>query len=203
MRICDPKSLRVTTSFTLDNPLVAKFAEKNAARLVTGISNETKKALRTLIAQSFDEGIPVGELSRMIRPMIGLTKNQTTAVLNARKSWQAAGVEKERLAKLVTRYATKLLRKRSIAIARTESIYAAAQGQLAAWKLSEKNGVILAEKTLRIWLPDANACERCRYIADQGPVKFNDPFITQDGKRIMTPPLHPHCECSVGLKFAK
>lgn len=48
-----------------------------------------------------------------------------------------------------------------------------------------------------------NCCDECAVMEkkyDDG-IPMTEPFITVEGRAIMTPPYHPNCRCTVGFKF--
>lgn len=196
--------LAVRAAFDLVNPRAAAAAQIQGARFVTGVTAETRHAIRTLVVRAVTDGIAPRELAALIKPLIGLTARQTQAVLNAREAWLEAGLSTDVVAKKAEAYAAKLLAQRAVAIARTETIAAAANGQLAAWRAAADAGLIDRSRTWRIWqaaIVSPRTCPRCRSLHDQ-VVAFDQVFVVPiDGETVWAPPLHPNCRCSVSLTF--
>lgn len=188
-------------SFRIVNPLATAAAKANAARMVTAVSAETKAGIRALIARSFADALPPVKTARIIRGMVGITSRQAQAVLNARAGWAKAGLSADVIEGKATRYAAKLLRQRALNIARTESIRAASEGQLAAWQQAAKDGRIQPHRTRRIWVAarGERTCEVCKRLHGQS-VAFDAPFVLGD-LELMASPAHPSCRCSQALRF--
>jgi hypothetical protein len=176
--------------FDLVNPLAASAARQHGARLVREISAETRAAITVAVQRSFGEGVAPRELARLIRPLIGLNAKQVQAVVNARTAWIASGLNVETAEVKAQRYAAKLLRQRALTIARTESIRAAASGQLEAWKSAAREGILQPWRTVRVWdaSTDSRVCPLCSRL-DGERVAFDAPFSFGG----MAPPRHPQC----------
>ena len=71
-------------SFFFDHtwPGVTKWVQEHGAEFVTNISAEQKNAVSALIARAYSKGESAEELSRAIRPCIGLTQRQAIANAN-------------------------------------------------------------------------------------------------------------------------
>jgi hypothetical protein len=108
--------------FDGENLAAQRAAERAAAAMVTGISEQTRAALRTLIVRAIREGIPPYDAARMIVSMIGLTEQQAGAAMSYREQLINEGLSFDRINVLVDRYSAKLLRQRSVTIARTECL---------------------------------------------------------------------------------
>ncbi len=61
---------------------VTKWVQEHGAEFVTNISAEQKNAVSALIARAYSKGESAEELSRAIRPCIGLTQRQAIANAN-------------------------------------------------------------------------------------------------------------------------
>lgn len=197
MRLCNSTTLRETARFDAKNPLAQDAARQNAARMVTEISRETKKAIAQVIQRSIAEGIPPVQQARLIRPMIGLHSRQANAVMNARAQWLKSGLSLTDTEKKVAKYAEKLLKQRSMAIARTESMRASNLGQRTAWRQAEEKGLIDAATTRRVWIATLGSCPICNGL-DGEEAAMEGRF--SDGSE--EPPAHPHCRCTTGLVFS-
>lgn len=195
-------AIAVRAAFDLVNPLAATAARTQGAQFVTLVTAETQAAIRALVARAVTEGIAPRELARLIQPLIGLTRRQAQAALNARAAWEDSGLTGDVLTTKVDAYAAKLLKQRALMIARTETIDAANAGQLAAWQDAAAKGLLRPDRTFRIWSAanDPRVCPICAEL-DAQVVGFDEPFVTIDGIEIMAPPVHPLCRCSVSLVF--
>jgi Phage Mu protein F like protein len=194
--------VQLTGRLDLTNPRAIQQAQKNAATLVTNVSRETRLAIRDVVTRAISEGIDVREAARMIRPLIGLTRGQATAVLNQRERLLRAGVEATRVQAISERYADKLLRYRSRMIARTEVLRASNDGLRSSWREAQRQGLLDGD-TKKRWLvtPDDRLCELCAPLADHEPVLLEETFDTDLGP-LQGPPLHPNCRCTLVLTLS-
>jgi predicted ABC-type ATPase len=190
----------VATSFRFDStaPAATRVAERQAARLVTNISTETRKALRALITRSVSQGIPVYDAARAIRSMVGLTVQQAQAAMNYRAELIDSGLTLERVNRLVDTYARKKLHERALTIARTEVMSALNVGQIESARQAQAKG-LLGNGTRKIWVatPDEKTCWVCGPM-DGVSVPLADDFLTPGGP-LPGPPAHPRCRCTQGL----
>lgn len=202
-------------SFSIPNPEAERWAAEASSRLVVEVTEETRAAIRTIIARSFSQSIPVAEVARQIRPLIGLTEASAEAVQNlvARilanpggKVWAGGmgirvpkSVTWDYLSKWSARYSAYLLNRRAISIARTEVIRAANEGQLQLWRKSVTEGWLRGDE-LKQWIttPDDRLCQECEAMEGE-VVPLEQEFSSGD----MVPPLHPQCRCTIGLAPAQ
>src|SRR3990167_574721 len=133
---------RLAGQLKLTSPFVLQAASKHAANLVTGVSAETKRAIRRIIFEAIRDGTPPASAARTIRNIVGLTERHAIAVQRFGEVHRAAATT-ERLRGLaerrIDRYSRKLLNLRSRNIARTETIRASRVGQQEAWKEMARN----------------------------------------------------------------
>ena len=187
----------ITTPFRFDGKNVNALdaAQAFAAKRVTEVSDETRKALKAVVARAFREQIPPYEAARIIKPMIGLTSRQAQAAMNYRVRLIDSGLPLDKVDSLHAKYVAKKLRYRSRMIARTETINSLAHGKQVGWEQAQKKGLLPKNATKRITL-GANPCPICIGIQRAGPVPLNGFFQTPSGRR-KTPTFHPHCTCAV------
>jgi hypothetical protein len=188
--------------FDVTNPAAVVAAERNAAALVSGVSKATRTAIREVIARAVGEGIPPREAAQMIKPLIGLRRDQAAAVMSYRKELQrAARLNAARLQRAVERYSDRLLRQRALLIARTETLRAVNEGQQALWEQAVRDG-LLGAKVMKLWIvtPDDKTCPSCKAVR---PKRVPLRSLFRSGlKTVPTPPLHPNCRCTVGISTA-
>jgi hypothetical protein len=180
-------------AFKGDNKRAQSVAEKQAARMVTEITKETRAALRALVARSIREGIPPYNAARAIRDMVGLTTRQSQAAMNYRRGLIESGLTLEKVDRLTEKYAAKKLRERSENIARTEIMGALNKGSKEATRQAEADG-LLDDKATKTWIitPDDRLCDQCEPLDDM-TIPLNADFPQGD------PPLHPQCRCIVAV----
>lgn len=186
---------RTKFAFNHVDARTVQAAESTAARFVTGVTNETRKAIRSVITRAFKDGISPRDTAQLIKPLIGLSERQALAVVNRRLRNKAAGMAADKVAKDADRYALKLLRQRAELIARTELAMASTDGQLAGWRQARDQG-LLSRQLVRRWIvtPDDRLCPSCAPM-DGATAPLDVPFAGG----VMGPPLHPLCRCAVGL----
>ena len=185
----------VTLDFARVNPYVITTARSQAAILVTRVSLETQAAIRAVVVEGFKQGITRRNLSRLIKPMIGLTERQALAALHFSERMKMAGAPLPMVNRETTAYVHRMIRERAETIARTELIGASVRGQRAAWLAGRRDGVIPAGAEME-WIvtPDDRLCKRCLDMEGETA----DVEGTFKGGSI-GPPLHPRCRCAVGL----
>ncbi len=186
--------------FDMDDPAAVRWAEEEAAALVVEIDASTREAIRALVVRALREGGHPRVVARWIRPLIGLHSRWAVAVLNYRLRLEARGFAVDRVETLVARYYAKLLRARSLNIARTEILRAANVGKRLAWEQARARG-LLGTAPQKQWIAAAGACETCA-AADGQVVAFDDAFSTALGNFEM-PPAHPSCRCTAGLVIGR
>jgi len=161
-----------------------EWANKNSAKLVTAVNNETRKAIRGAIKTGLNQGQSIKEIARDLKPMIGLNQRQHLSVRRFREKLINAGLPKETIKKRVGRYAEKSLRYRARMIARTETAGALSDGNLM--------GLQAMGATYVKGIAGATACEVCLSIINGQVYKIQEAFGMI--------PVHPNCSCTFVLK---
>lgn len=171
----------VLLSFDATNPRAVEFARSRAAEMVTEVSEETRRAIRSRVVAAFDRGFPPDRLAREIRDVgIGLTRRQSAAVDNFREALESgdpatirqqtqrrlSAVQQQQLRsaaasgqvsqelrdELVGRYAESMRNRRALNIARTETINASTAGQQKLWEEAIDQEVLDADRSRKIWI---------------------------------------------------
>lgn len=196
--------LGAAISFQLTNPRAVDWAAEASARFVTGITEQTRVALREVIERAFVEGLAPREAAPLIRELVGLTERQTMAVINYRFELLEAGKDADTVARAATRYSRQLLNYRSLLIARTETVAASNAGQHELWRQARDAGLLDTDRMQRRWSTahDERTCPICLPMDGQ-TVGFDQLFEAGDGSRVLHPPAHPACRCSVGAVFQR
>lgn len=179
--------------FDITNPYAQDYIRNDVGNLITGITDETKIAIRDIIESGFFEGMTVAEMAREMRSYIGLNDRQMRAL--QRYADELGGLSPD-TADRIRKKSEKMIRYRATMIARTETIAAANAGQRTAWRQAAQDGVIDSHATSRVWITTEGerTCEVCLGY-DGKKVAFNEEFPSSD------PPIHPLCRCTVGLVF--
>jgi hypothetical protein len=205
----------VGVSFDKTNPRAQRWAKIRAAELVAGISEETRLAIRAVIEQAFNDNIPPREAARLIRPLVGLSEPYAQAVLHLHRNLvrhagtvvmagkvrirvPEGGPSPEFLERHTRQYSERLLVKRALNIARTETMAASNEGQRELWLQAVEQGSLEADEQ-REWIvtPDDRLCALCAPL-DGAVAPLDKPFQTSEGP-VMGPPLHPQCRCAQGI----
>lgn len=145
-RARDLESGQVARWHPLPSASMLKTSRRNvwpsakAANAVTEITQETKRAIRTLIVESIRDGIPPREAAHRIRSMVGMTKRQALAAANFRVALVDSGLTAGRVDAAVERYIAKKIRERSVNIARTEIMSGLVRGQAESMGASARGG---------------------------------------------------------------
>ena len=191
------------------------WAEKFAADRVKKVSAETRKALKEIIVDSIKQKIPPRDSALLIRGVVGMSAPQAMAAAKyfngltdtmMTPSVLAAGgtglsKANSARAKAFDRYRKKLIRRRSITIARTEVIDSLSAGMEQSW-VQAKDKNLLGKNAKKKWLATSfGACPICRALAMEEPVpldgSFNATLAPNSLKPIKRPTAHPNCRCAL------
>lgn len=178
------KLFQVRAAFSVLNPEAVKAAEKFTADLVRQVNSETKKGIRTFISAGIKEGKAMDKIARELRPLVGLTQNQTQSIMNYRTLLG----DKEKFPKLtsadidrkVQRYADKTHRRRAQTISRTETARAQTIGYVQGM---EDLGVEQLE-----FSASSGCCDECAAMN-------GEKYSISEAKGII--PVHPNCRCAL------
>lgn len=198
-------------SFIFDpmNAGVIGWTEKHAAEFVTSVTMDQVKGLREVIKMATQTGMNVDQLSRAIRPMVGLNWQQSRANMRYFENMVNSGTSYTTALDKAIRYSARQSRYRGYMIARTELVFAYNQGSLYGVEQAQAQG--LMGDVVKIWCTaeDERTCEICSglereskaAIEEYGGIGLRDDFdfktkLNNIGIK-RTPPAHPHCRCSV------
>lgn len=190
-----PRKAPFGASFTAINLEAVSWARRRAGLLVADVAY-VRDAIRRLVTASQEFGIPVRVLARQVLEVIGLDARRMAALeAYGAEQWAIradAGVVEAR----IQRYADRLRRQRSMVIARTETISALSQGQLALWRQAVARGLISTQRMGKRWIvtPDDKLCPYCEAL--DGEVVPLEAAWADD---VVAPPLHPCCRCAMAL----
>jgi hypothetical protein len=189
-------------TFTGVDRFSVKAARETAAQFVTGVTEETRAAVRAIVVESFTQGVSPRDTAARIREVVGLTARQSRAVLQHRSTLLREGASRSAAGKSARRYAERLIGKRATTIARTEIMRASNAGQRASWSAAVADGHLSA-RSRKLWIvaPDDRLCPYCEPmdgVAVGLDLKFDTGLGQVDG-----PPLHPNCRCTLGIRPAE
>lgn len=186
------------------NPMqteVIKWTNERAAQFVTNVTRDQVKAMREVIKRASQlHDLNVDELSRAIRPMVGLDWRQAIANQNYYNSLINGGMNPRDALERSIKYSARQNRYRAYRIARTELSFAYNQGSYYGTKQAQEQGLL--GKMVKEWscAEDERTCEVCggldgMQIDLDGDFDFKTKLTGTGIKR--TPPAHPHCRCTV------
>lgn len=189
------------------NPMqenVVKWTNDRAAAFVTSVTRDQVKAMREVIKRATQlHDMNVDELSRAIRPMVGLDWRQAIANENYYLKMIENGVKPKVALDKSIRYSARQNRYRAYRIARTELVFAYSNGVYYGTKQAQEQGLL--GKSVKVWCcaDDERCCPTCSAL-DGVEVGIDDDFdfktkLIEPGIR-RTSPAHPHCRCSILIK---
>lgn len=197
-------------SFDLNTPSVMSWINERGAEFVTSVTEEQKDAIKTMLAQHADGKYTVDELSRVIRPCIGLTKDQSEANLryynNIKDTLQKNHPKmkpesvRKKAREAAVKYAEKQHRQRAFDIAQTEAAFAYNRGADEGIRQAQSQNLVGVMEKRWSTSGDGGVCDICKGLAGM-QIPMDDEFdfkgkILFAGQRL-TPPAHPRCACGV------
>ena len=182
---------------------VREWAQTRAAEFVTNTSTTQIMGLRAVVQRAAAlEDMVVDELARVIRPMVGLTKQQAIANMNYYETLIAGGMKTEKAMDLAIRYAARQHRYRAYNIARTELAFAYNKGSYEGIKQAQAAGYM--GEMVKVWCTadDERVCEICggmegKRIAMDEDFDYKTRLQAANPGIRRTPPAHPGCRCTV------
>ena len=189
---------------------VMNWIQNRGAALVTSCTEEQKDAISALLSKKMIEGHTVDELSRMIRPCIGLTEGQAKAnaryydsiVANLKKEHPRMKPEniQKKAQDAAAKYAERQHRQRAMTIAQTESAFAYNRGADEGIRQAQAHG--LFGQMMKRWSTsgDDAVCSICQGL--EGVELGMDEEFEFKGKQLfagqnLMPPAHPRCACAI------
>ena len=182
---------------------VKEWTAAHSAEFVTNVTTTQIEGLRAVVRRAAVlEDMSVDELSRVIRPMVGLTKQQSEANMNYFESLLKNGTSPKRAKELSIRYAARQHRYRGYNIARTELAFAYNQASYEGTKQAQAAGYM--GETVKVWCTadDERVCTICgglegKEIAMDEDFDFRTKLEGRNATIRRVPPAHPGCRCSV------
>lgn len=185
---------------------VLTWTASHAAEFVTNSTATQIEGLRAVVRRAAVlEDMSVDELARAIRPMVGLTKQQSIANMKYYETLLQNGVSAKKAQDLSIRYAARQHRYRGYNIARTELAFAYNQGSYEGTKQAQAAG--LMGETVKVWCTadDERVCSICgglegKVIAMDEDFDFQTKLAGRNATIRRVPPAHPSCRCGVLYK---
>ena len=199
------------------NPMqegVVSWTNDRAAAFVTSVTQDQIKAMREVIKRATQiNDMNVDELSRAIRPMVGLDWRQAIANQNYYNTLIENGVKTRDALDKSIKYSARQNRHRAYRIARTELAHAYNYGAYAGSKQAQAQGLL--GKCVKVWscASDERVCDICGQL-EGTEIGMDDDFYykNQHGNQTRINPklsdpimgrigtAHPGCRCTVMYK---
>ena len=196
--------------FNMQTPGMMDWISKRGAEFVTYVTQQQKDAVAALVAKKMRDSHTVDELSRLIRPCVGLTVKDAKATARLYDSVAAKlkqdhprmkpeSIRKKAL-DAAQKYAERKHRQRAMVIARTETAFAYNRGADEGIRQAQAAGYLGELKKRWCTSGDDAVCDVCASL-DGTEVGMDDDFdfggrLLFEGYRLL-PPAHPNCGCGV------
>ena len=196
--------------FDTQTPGILGWIRERGAEFVTASTQEQKDAIAALLTKKMRDGHTVDELSRLVRPCIGLTEGDAKAatrlydsiVANLRQEHPRMKPESIRRKALdaTQKYAERKHRQRAMTIAQTESAFAYNRGADEGIRQAQSQGLMGTVRKKWSTSGDDGVCDICNSL-DGVEIGMDDEFPFK-GKVLfaghhLLPPAHPRCACAV------
>ncbi|MGB0890491.1 MAG: phage minor head protein [Solirubrobacterales bacterium] len=186
--------------FDVLNEAVLEAMREHGAELVTEITDSTEVALRQLLAQMLEDGVPTTSQVKRIQSVVGLHSRHVQAVENLRAKLEALGKSPKFIERRAAAKARQLHRLRAQSIARFESGWSTGQGQVQAWKQARDEGIVTAQAK-KVWRDAGDELVRDEHSEMNGvKVGLDEDFVLPDGTVIAHGPTDPGCRCGVDIE---
>lgn len=207
------RDLAFTAFFDATNPRAISWAATRSSALVTEIGPDTRTALRSLIREGIQSGIPPRKLRQQIRQSVGLRSDQLKAVSNLRTRLASArpgslvragktrirvpktGASRSFIDSRASQYATRLRNQRALLISRTETLRSANAGQKELWKQAQDSGSLPKDQR-RVWIVTPDERLRDAHAEMDGQIVC----IDESFNPAIEPGSEPNCRCAQGLE---
>jgi Mlc titration factor MtfA (ptsG expression regulator) len=224
----------INQSFNLTNAAALRYAETRSSAFAKTLNRDTRAALKEVVTRSFADGVPPREAARQLQQMIGLAPRDAKAIANFRiqlekisernlsalsktamdrikrsdqRLFSTKSMDGDRQARMVDAYRARLMRERAMTLVRTETMAAANEGQMVAWRDAARRGQLdrkgKVPKKQWIVTPDDRLCPVCKPMAEQTrrlDELFTSPY---NGVSVQNPPIHWMCRCAMGMVWVR
>ena len=196
--------------FNMQTPGILNWLGERGAEFVTACTQEQKDAIAALLTKKMRDGHTVDELSRLIRPCIGLTEGDAKAATRfydnivATLKTEHPRMKPESIRKkaldATQKYAERKHRARAMTIAQTESAFAYNRGADEGIRQAQAEGYLGTMKKRWSTSGDDGVCETCASL--EGTEIDMDAEFGFKGRILfvghkLLPPAHPRCACAV------
>lgn len=171
---------------------IVAAAEKEAARLVTGIVEATRKAMAETIAFGLENQLGIDGIRDVLKDTIGLDSGRSSTLNNEYLELVESGdYSADEIAAIMEKRADELKKDRANTIAQTEGKRAVEAGERAN---AENRG---ATHKYSLSAGDDRVSDACAANEARGVIPMDEEYETVDGGGADAPPYHPNCRCTV------
>ena len=189
--------------FDFTDPRSIKYAEEQAAKLVTNMTAQMQEVVRRVITQAFNDRRTVWDTAEELQSVINLTARQEVtlskfAEMNRARLMQegVSGRKLElKMKQLVGEQTKRMIEQRSKVIARNEILTAENNGRFLGFEQSIEDGWS-SPTSVKRWSTstDERTCSICMPM-NGASVQWNESFPNG----VYMPPAHIMCRCSITL----
>ena len=194
----------------MQSPGISSWINGRGAEFVTASTQGQKDAIAALLSKKMRDGHTVDELSRLIRPCIGLTEGDAkaaaklydsiVATLKAEHPRMKPGSIRKKALDATMKYAERKHRQRAFTSAQTESAFAYNRGADEGVRQAQAQNLLGKCKKRWNTSGDDQVCQLCSSL-DGVEVDMDSEFKI-GGKQLFSgqhllPPAHPRCACAV------
>lgn len=192
------KATRGRITIDDSDPRVKAWLQTHGAELINQLSEESKRAIASIILHGQSEQIPPKKIAQQVRPLIGLTTRQALANLNYRQkvfqnlidSGMSSSTAQARADSAAIRYASKQHRQRAETIVHTELAFAYNRGAHEGILQAQRAGLMGVCEMVWSTAGTNRVCSRCLALKDTVVGR-------SDEQGVQLPPLHPRCRCTI------
>lgn len=185
---------------------VREWTAAHSAEFVTNVTTAQIEGIRAVVRRAAVlEDMTVDQLARVIRPMVGLTKQQSLANMKYYETLIQNGMAETKALDKAIRYAARQHRYRGYNIARTELAFAYNQGSYEGTKQAQAAGYM--GDVVKVWCTadDERVCSICgglegKEVAMDEDFDFKTKLAGRNATIRRVPPAHPSCRCGVLYK---
>ncbi len=185
--------------FDIVDPRALEWIDKYGASEVKYISESQREAIKKIVLDGYENGIPPAEQAREIRNHIGLDPHRSEVLQRYGENLLAKGIPEDRVWQLMEKRGKALLNARALGIAVNEASEAGGRATYESTKSAAERGVLdpYIYEGYRIITPDERLCKTCEAVAGEGR-KLPDGVYPSSGDTIAK--KHNLCRCVEGLR---
>lgn len=189
--------------WVLDNPYAQAWARTHAAELVTLVNDQTKAAIRQVVGDALELGVPPREAAAAMRGLVGVNEPQAQTLSRMAERMWASGASWDQVAMQLQMQTRRMIAYRSMMIARTELTNAQAHGLIGSWQ-SARDAGFLPETAVQEWIatPESpRTSDICRELHGKLAPIGGSFYSAVLGYSVDAPAAHPNCRSTLGIRI--